>query len=127
MDWKDYITMSIATLSLLGQIINLHSLFGTRLSHLSVKDCNIAYSDSPLYDLNIIYLKEERNVIADSLFGVNPLKADRLMQPTENIILVHHIMETIPAAEDRLHQFCIATQIEYSATHAQRLSLMPTI
>ena len=129
MEWKDYTTVFTVSILLLNKGITLAS---PRLQHLF---CKLS-----LYDLKITFLKGKRRIIADALSQVPPPKIDRLKQPTENNILslvkvdrlkqitkediipVHHIQETVNAAEDRRYQFNIGTQADdyllYSRIHS---------
>ena len=64
------------------------------------------------YNLNIEFLREKENVIADVLSRVCPLQSSNSKTKDSNIdvIPVHHITQTAPLSKTRLQELRLATQ-----------------
>ena len=64
------------------------------------------------YDINIEFLHGKENVIADALSRVCPLHSNNsnIKESNIDVILVHHITQSVPVSKARLHELRLATQ-----------------
>ena len=64
------------------------------------------------YDLNIEFLREKQNVIADALSRVCPLQSanPKAIDSNIDVIPVHHITQSAPISKTRLQELRLATQ-----------------
>ena len=67
------------------------------------------------YDINIEFLQEKENLIADALSRVCPLQSNNSIIRDSNIdfIPVHHITQGAPVSKARLQELRLATQSKY--------------
>ena len=64
------------------------------------------------YDINIEFLCGKENVIADVLSRVCPLQSNnsKIKESNIDVILVHHITQSVPVSRARLQELRLATQ-----------------
>ena len=64
------------------------------------------------YDLNIEFLREKENIIADTLSRVCPLQStnSKAIDSSIDVIPVHHITQSAPVSKTRLQELRLATQ-----------------
>ena len=64
------------------------------------------------YDINIEFLREKENVIADALSRVCPLQSSisKIKESNMDIIPVHHITQSAPVSKARLQELRLVTQ-----------------
>ena len=75
------------------------------------------------YDLNIEFLREKENVVADALSRVCPLQSNNSKTKDSNIdvIPVHYITQTAPVSKTRLQELRLATQFDPTLCSPPRL------
>ena len=66
------------------------------------------------YDINIEFLQEKENVIADALIRVCPLQSNnsKIKDSNIDVIPVHHITQTALVSKTRLQELRLATQLD---------------
>jgi len=64
------------------------------------------------YDLDIKYIKGQKNAIADALSRIDPLRETQKEEEKQDIIPVHTITSTVPASNKKLTEFKSATQTD---------------
>ena len=69
------------------------------------------------YDINIEFLQEKENVIADALSKVCPLQSNnsKIKDSNIDVIPVHHITQTAPVSKTRLQELRLETQTKHFA------------